>query len=215
MSDVSYEAFLPDVVQFVKDVPEIVAVQAIRNAAIQFCEKTRVLQTELTPMNSIVGVSVYPFEPDVGYKVVDIMEAWYGDQLLIPKAVEELTRIYRTSNWNDLDGNPYYHFRSRTQEITLVPKPQTSEYAQIKLRVAVVPSRASSVIDEEIFERYYEFITLGARARLYDTPDQPYYDPRSAQLYLKRFSDGMNEVRTRVAKGLTRASVQIEYQRFV
>ena len=83
------------------------------------------------------------------------------------------------------------------------------------MRVAVVPSRASSVIDEEIFERYYEFITLGARARLYDTPDQPYYDPKASQLYLRRFSDGMNEVRTRVAKGLTRASVQIEYQRFV
>ena len=215
MSDVSYESFLPDVVQFVKDVPEIVAVQAIRNATIQFCEKTRVLQTQLSPMDMTAGVSVYGFEPDVGYKVVDIMEAWYGDKLLIPKAVEELTRIYRTSNWNDLDGNPYYYFRSRTQEVTLVPKPKVTEAAKLKLRVAVVPSRSSSVIDEEIFERYYEIITLGARARLYDTPNQPYYEPKSAQLYLKRFSDGMNEVRTRVAKGLTRAAVQIEYQRFV
>lgn len=215
MSDVAYESFLPDVVQFVRDVPEIVAVQAIRNAAIQFCEKTRVLQTELQPMDMTAEVSVYGFEPDVGYKVVDIMEAWYGDQLLIPKAVEELTRIYRTSNWNDLDGNPYYYFRSRTQEITLVPKPKVTEAAKLKLRVAVVPSRASSVIDEEIFERYYEYITLGARARLYDTSGQPYYDPKAAQLYLKRFSDSMNEVRTRVAKGLTRAAVQIEFQRFV
>jgi hypothetical protein len=215
MSDVSYESFLPDVVQFVKDVPEIVAVQAIRNATIQFCEKTRVLQTQLSPMDMTAGISVYGFEPDVGYKVVDIMEAWYGDQLLIPKAVEELTRIYRTSNWNDLDGNPYYYFRSRTQEVTLVPKPKVTEAAKLKLRVAVVPSRSSSVIDEEIFERYYEIITLGARARLYDTPNQPYYEPKSAQLYLKRFSDGMNEVRTRVAKGLTRAAVQIEFQRFV
>lgn len=215
MSDVSYEAFLPDVVQFVKDVPEIVAVQAVRNAAIQFCEKTRVLQTELSPMNMTAQVASYGFEPDIGYKVVDIMEAWYGDQLLIPKAVEELTRIYRTSNWNDLDGNPYYYFRSRTQEVTLVPKPKVSETNKLKLRVAVVPSRSSSVIDEEIFERYYEIITLGARARLYDTPNQPYYEPKSAQLYLKRFSDGMNEVRTRVAKGLTRAAVQIEFQRFV
>ena len=131
MSDVSYESFLPDVVQFVKDVPEIVAVQAIRNATIQFCEKTRVLQTQLSPMDMTAGVSVYGFEPDVGYKVVDIMEAWYGDQLLIPKAVEELTRIYRTSNWNDLDGNPYYYFRSRTQEVTLVPKPKVTEAAKL------------------------------------------------------------------------------------
>lgn len=215
MSDVSYDLFLPDVVQFVQDVPEIVAIQAIRNAAIQFCEKTRVLQTELTAMDTEENVSVYPFEPDIGYKVVDIMEAWYGDQLLIPKAVEELTRIYRTSNWNDLDGNPYYYFRSRTQEITIVPKPSVSESAKLKLRVALVPSRASSVIDEEIYERYYEYIALGARARLYGTAGQPYYSAKDAQIYLKRFSDGMNEIRTRVAKGLTRASVQIEYQRFV
>jgi len=215
MSDVSYDLFLPDVVQFVQDVPEIVAIQAIRNAAIQFCEKTRVLQTELEPMDTTAEVSVYEFEPDIGYKVVDIMEAWYGDQLLIPKAVEELTRIYRTSNWNDLDGNPYYYFRSRTQEITIVPKPSVSASAKLKLRVAVVPSRASSMIDEEIFERYYEYITIGARARLYGTAGQPYYSAKEAQIYLKRFSDGINEVRTRVAKGLTRASVQIEYQRFV
>ena len=114
MSDVSYEAFLPDVIQFVKDVPEIVAVQAIRNAAIQFCEKTRVLQTELTPMDTTQGVSVYPFEPDVGYKVVDIMEAWYGDQLLIPKAVEELTRIYRTTSNCNMPTAP----RTRSPPVT-------------------------------------------------------------------------------------------------
>ena len=70
-------------------------------------------------------------------------------------------------------------------------------------------------MDNEIYERYLEQISLGARARLYDTPNQPYYDPKSAQLYLKRFNDAMAEVRTRVAKGLTRAAVQIEFQRWV
>lgn len=215
MSEVSYNQFLREIIPYVRDVPEVVVIQAVRNATIQFCERTRVLQTNLDPMDVTATVSVYDFQPDIGYKVVDIMEAWYGDQLLIPKAVEELTRIYRTSNWNDLDGNPYYYFRSRTQEITLVPSPRTNETAKLKLRVAVTPSRDSDTVDSEVYERYYEFISLGARARLFDTANQPYYDPKAAQLYLKRFSDAMNDVRTRVAKGLTRASVQIEYQRFV
>jgi hypothetical protein len=215
MSEVAYTQFLREIIPYVRDVPEVVVVQAVRNATIQFCERTRVLQTNLDPMDVNAGISVYDFQPDIGYKVVDIMEAWYGDQLLIPKAVEELTRIYRTSNWNDLEGNPYYYFRSRTQEITLVPYPRVSELAKLKLRVAVTPSRDSDTVDSEVYERYYEFISLGARARLYDTSNQPYYDPKAAQVYLKRFSDAMNDVRTRVAKGLTRASVQIEYQRFV
>lgn len=215
MSTVSYDVFLPEVIQYVKDVPEIVAIQAVRNATIQFCEETRVLQSNLDPMTGVATVSEYEMIPCKNHKIVDIMEAWYGDQLLIPKAVEELTRIYRTSNWNDLDGNPYYYFRNRTQQITLVPTPKVTVQAQIKLRVALAPTRAATTVDEELYERYLEYIAIGARARLYDTPNQPYYEPKSAQLYLKRFNDGMAEVRTRVAKGLTRASVQIEYQRFV
>jgi len=210
-----YEDFLIEVTPFVRDVPQIVAVQAVRNACIQFCEKTRVLQTNLDPITAIAKQSEYDLEPDAGYTVVDIMEAWYGDQLLIPKAVEELTRIYRTSNWNELEGNPYYYFRQPTTVMRLVPTPKQSEASKIKVRAAIAPTRASTSIDSEIYERYLEFIGYGARARLYDTANQPYYDPKAAQLYLKRFSDSINDVRTRVNKGLTRAAAQIEFQRFV
>lgn len=215
MSQLSYELFLSEVTPYVRDVPDMVAVQAIRNATIEFCEKTRVLQLQLDPMTAIALESEYDLDAGAGYKVVDIMEAWYGDQLLIPKAVEELTRIYRTSNWNDLDGNPYYYYRMRTQVINLVPMPKVTEANKIKIRAAVTPTRASTAIDDEIFERYFEHICLGARARLYDTANQPYYDPKSAQVYLKRFSDAIAHTRTSVTKGLTRASVQIEYQRWV
>ena len=50
MSEISYEVFLPEVMPFVRDVPEIVAVQAIRNAVIEFCEETHYMQENLDPM---------------------------------------------------------------------------------------------------------------------------------------------------------------------
>jgi len=215
MSEVSYDVFLSEVIPYVRDVPEMVALQAVRNAAIQFCEMTRVLQLNLEPMDVTQSVSKYEFDPPIGYKIVDIMEAWFGDQLLIPKPVEELTRIYRTSNWNTLDGNPYYYFRDRTQEVQLVPMPKVTETGKLKIRASISPVRASTTVDGELYERYFEHIAMGARARLCDTPNQPYYDPKSAQTYLKRFSDAMTHTRTSVAKGLTRSAVQIEFQRFV
>lgn len=215
MSEVSYDVFLSEVIPYVRDVPEMVALQAVRNAAIQFCEMTRVLQLNLEPMDVTQSVSKYEFDPPIGYKIVDIMEAWFGDQLLIPKPVEEITRIYRTSNWNTLDGNPYYYFRDRTQEVQLVPMPKVTETGKLKIRASISPVRASTTVDSELYERYFENIAMGARARLCDTPNQPYYDPKSAQTYLKRFSDAMTHTRTSVAKGLTRSAVQIEFQRFV
>lgn len=215
MTAVSYEVFLPEVMPYVHDVPEIVAVQAIRNACIQFCEETHYLQESLDPMTGQENVGDYDLEAnDSNYKVVEIMQAWYGDQLLIPKAQEELNQIYRTSNWEDLKGNPYYYFRPRASVMRLVTKPIITEQNKLKVKAAIAPKRSSTTVDEELFERFLEYIAHGARARLYNTPNQPYYDPKTAMEYTKRFNDEMAEVRTRVYKGLTRAAARVEFQRF-
>ena len=58
MTAVSYEVFLPEVMPYVHDVPEIVAVQAIRNACIEFCEKTHYLQEKLYAISGIKGIGV-------------------------------------------------------------------------------------------------------------------------------------------------------------
>jgi len=215
MTAVSYEVFLPEVMPYVHDVPEVVAVQAIRNACIQFCEETHYLQENLDPITGQENVGDYDLDAnDSNYKVVEIMQAYYGDQLLIPKAQEELNQIYRTSNWENLKGNPYYYFRPRASVVRLVTKPIITEANKLKVKAAIAPKRSSTTIDEEIFERFLEYIAHGARARLYNTPNQPYYDPKTAMEYTKRFNDEMAEVRTRVYKGLTRAAARIEFQRF-
>jgi hypothetical protein len=216
MTAVSYEVFLPEVLPYVQDVPEVVAVQAIRNACIQFCEETHYLQEELDPITGQENVGEYDLDAnDSNYKVVEIMQAYYGDQFLIPKAQEELNQIYRTSNWMDLKGNPYYYFRPRASVVRLVTKPVITEQNKLKVKAAIAPNRSSTTVDSELFERFLEYIAHGARARLYNTPNQPYYDPKTAMEYTKRFNDNMAEVRTRVYKGLTRTAVNIEYQRWV
>lgn len=216
MTAVSYEVFLPEVLPYVHDVPEVVAVQAIRNACIEFCEKTHYIQESLDPITGIKNIGNYDLDAnDSNYKVVEIMQAYYGDQLLIPKSQEELNQIYRTSNWEDLSGNPYYYFRPRAGEVRLVTKPILTEANKLKVKAAIAPKRSSTTVDEELFERFLEYISFGARARLYNTPNQPYYDPKTSMEYTKRFYDAIGEVRTRVYKGLTRTAVNIEFQRFV
>lgn len=215
MTAVSYEVFLPEVMPYVHDVPEVVAVQAIRNACIEFCEETHYLQENLDPITGQENVGDYDLDAnDSNYKVVEIMQAYYGDQLLIPKSQEELNQIYRTSNWEDLKGNPYYYFRSRANVMRLVTKPIITEASKLKVKAAIAPRRSSTTVDEELFERFLEYIAHGARARLYNTPNQPYYDPKTAMEYTKRFNDELAEVRTRVYKGLTRAAARVEFQRF-
>jgi len=216
MSEVTYDNFLVEVMPYVRDVPEIVAIQAIRNACIEFCQETRYIQDNLDYMTGIAKIGKYDLIPNEGtYKIADVVEVWYGDSFLVPKSIEQLTQIYRSTNWNTLGGNPYYYFRPSSQEIQLVPYPQVTEANKIRIRAALTPSRSSTGVKEEIYERFLEDIAYGARARLYNTPNQPYYDLKTSLEYLKRFNDVMADVRTQVNKGLTRASVQIEFQRLV
>lgn len=215
MSTVSYEDFLIEVMPYVPDVPSIVAVQAVRNACIQFCEETMYLQEQLDPIELLEGVATYDLDPDnIGYRVVNIVEAWNDDQFMIPKSIEELTRIYRVTNWQSLKGNPYYYYRPSETEVRVVPMPSVSDQSQLRIRAAVTPTRSSTAVNSQIYERFLEEIAFGARARLYDTRNQPYYDPKSAQLYLKRFNDAISDVRRIVNKGNVRASNRIEYQRW-
>lgn len=211
----SYESFLPEVIQFVRDVPEHVALNAIRNACIQFCEETLYLQKELDEQFLQKGVSEYDLDPDSqGYRVINIIEAWNGDQFLIPKSIEELTRIYRVTNWQTLNGNPYYYYRTKQSSVNLVPTPTESGQSTLRIRAAITPSRSSTTVEDDIFERFLEPIAFGARGRLYDTPNQPYYDPKSAQLYLKKFNDAIADVRSQVNRGNVRASNRVEFQRW-
>jgi hypothetical protein len=214
MSDVSYESFLIEVLPYVPSAPSVVAVQAIRNTCIEFCTETRYLQVDMDPVTAIINQSHYDLEVDGDYVVVDVMQAWYGASLLVPKAPEQLAQIYRNTDWRTVTGNPYYYFRERATQVTLVPKPQLTERNKINLRVAIAPTRSSTTVDGEIYERFLEQIAMGARARLYNMVGQTFADANLGALYGKRFNDAMAEARTRVYKGLTRASVNLEFQRW-
>ena len=80
MSEVSYDNFLVEVLPYVRDIPEVVALQAIKNAAIEFCQETRYIQDNLDAMAGITKIGTYDLEANEGtYKIADIVECWYGE----------------------------------------------------------------------------------------------------------------------------------------
>ena len=214
MSTVSYEDFLPEVVQFVPDVPELVATNAIKHACIEFCERTRYWQEDLDTEIVAAGVASYEVDVPTGTKLVDVVESWYNDVLLIPKSTEELTRIYRFTDWRTVKAAPTYISRMIPTEVMLIPMPDTSG-GELKIRAALAPTRSSTAVYQPIYEEFLEYIAYGARARLYNSPKQPYFDKPSAMEFEKKFRAAISEVRTRVNKGLSRSAVQVEFTRFV
>ena len=66
----AWELYLPEVLVDVPGCPDIVAVNAVRNAAIDFCEKSQVWQYDFTAKVSLVAAqAVYALTPPTGARV--------------------------------------------------------------------------------------------------------------------------------------------------
>lgn len=212
---VPYQEFLPEVMQFTPDVPEHIAVNAIRNTCIDFCTKTYYWQINVPPISVVKGQGNYVVPTPADTKLVGIMSAYYDTNLLIPQAADTLASIYRLGNWQDIQGSPQYITQLIKPEVVLVPYPYEDRADVLNLRVAIAPVRTSEEITSEIYENFLDVIANGARSILYGTPGQPYFDRVSAKDCERVYRTGVSDTRIAVNKGLTRTSNRAEFQRFV
>lgn len=212
---VPYDNFLPEVMQFMPDVAEVVAINAIRNAAIEFCEKTRFWQIDVSPIDIVAFQNNYVVETPADTKYVGMVSAYYDTNLLIPKGPDELARIYRMGDWQQVNGTPQYITQIIRPEVVVVPTPDAAKAGALHIRAAIAPTRDSSEISTDIYENYLMIIANGAKAILYNTPGQPYFDRTAAKECMMYFRAGIANTRIAIDKGLTRSSTRAEFQRFV
>lgn len=212
---VPFEEFLPEVMQFCPDVPEHIAVNAIRNTCIDFCTRTYYWQINAPTISVVNGKANYEIQTPAGTKLVGIMSAYYDTNLLIPQPAETLASIYRMGNWQEVQGSPQYYTQIIKPEIILVPYPYEDRADVLNVRVAIAPLRDSTEVTSELYENFLDIIANGARSILYGTPGQPYFDRQSAKDCERAYRSGVSDARIAINKGLTRTSNRAEFQRFV
>lgn len=211
---VPFTQFLPEVLPYIHDCPQLVAVNAIRNAAAEFCEKSHYWQLDIDPMGVEAGQGNYIVPCPEGTVFVDVKMGWMNGRQVTPKSVEELGRMFRTVDWRSMTGVPAYITRVTGTEVILVPRPHATQLDGLTMRIVVAPSRTSVSIEADIFERFLEPIAKGARARLHATPGQPYYDMQLSVLYQREFLVAIGEAKIKANKGISRASVSVEFPGF-
>lgn len=212
---VSYDDFLPYVLQYVPDASEMVAVAAIRNACIEFCEKTYIWQYTLPVMDIVANQANYVMQTPDGTKSVGPIQVYYDVNLMIPKGPDELANIYRMGDWQQITGRPQYVTRIIKPEIQLVPIPYLDDPQKLHVKTALAPTRDSTEIDSEIYEQWVEAIAWGARARLLAQPRQDYTDKQGSVDALKMFRYEINKAKMQMNKGQVRGSPKVEFQRWV
>lgn len=213
----TYDTFFPDVLLDVPGCPPEVAIRAIRNTVIEFCEKTLINQVTQDPISLRAGLTDYDLDAPAGYRVQKVMRAWYLGSELAPVAPDDIPSpdVYNpniagyTPSKSTISG----YTQKDSESVSFMPIPNQDAPQSITMRVALVPLRDSTKFDDFLYEQWGEYIACGAKARLMLTPGKPYSNQNTAAYNQARFMSGLNEARQRAIRGNVRSDLSVQMRK--
>lgn len=204
---VSWDDYLGEVMPDVYGCPHRVAIDAIRAAAIEFCNKSRVWREILDPDITLAdGVEDYTLTPPVNALIMGVHKI----QLYDPAAngAPDARPLPMLSH-------PHFDFYSkRTQDrdkprhwlgvepsvVRFYPIPDDKGYTA-KIWATLKPTRDSTEGPDFLYNDWEEAIGHGAKAKLLAMVGRDWANPQAVQYHQRAFiNDGWVEARIRDAK---------------
>lgn len=180
--------------------------QALRNAAIDFCNATESWLVDSDPMDVVANQDTYDLVPPGGVEqaeVILVKRAWINGWRMAPIAEDVLGQSY--IDWAVVKWDiPLHYTQYAPTKFTLIPKPALDWPGILKLRLVLRPSQDASGAPDFLANRYRQEIAWGARAELLEMVGKPWSSPAAA---------GQARLRYEAAKRAAAVSVQRSFGR--
>lgn len=198
----SLDAFAPSVNQYAPGCPDMTLYFGLRQAAIEFCERTR-----LWRFDDEFAVSVDDSEGIIAPNGADIHEieaVFFDGQELEPKSTSWLDGNMR--GWRDgkLSGVPHYFTQTETNTIRLVP----FMAGTVGLHVWLKPSQDAKLLPDWMVDQHRETIAHGALSRILLMPSQTFTNPELAMVFSNKFQSKLDRLSATGFAGQQRAQTR-------
>jgi hypothetical protein len=211
MANAAFSDFLPEISHLIAGCPEPTAINAVRNATIEFCTRTNVWQETQDAVTLTATDFPYTLEALTGATVVTVLDVSVEGRSIDPTTIDALDK--NSYNWRANTGPmPEGYYQPNPDEVVLYPA--LSEAKSVVFRVSYAPTRAATGVVDHIYQIHLEAIAAGALARLMAIPMQPWSNPKMALYYSSVFNTAKNSAAMDVNKSFTRAPVMIQMRRF-
>lgn len=205
---IKFEDMLNDVIPDVPGCTNELAINALRNAAIELYTKSWIYTQQCDPQDTVIGQAEYDLDTFNGYKTVGIVSVAFNDAALTPAGVTSLNRsnLY----WQDDTGTPTNYLSNDYTTVRLYRIPDL--VGTLNATVALTPAKNATGIENFLYDLYSESLAAGAKARLMLIPSKPYSDPNTSREYRAQFAAAITDAKWRAYKSLTNAQLQMAPQ---
>lgn len=170
------------------------AVNALRMAAQEFCERAKVWRVIMDPVTTVAGNQVYPFDLTADQEIVKILLAKMDGHDIDLLLYDQLDNARR--GMIVLDQRQFH----------LQPMPATGNI--LVITAVLKPSNSAPGVDDVIWASYAEGIAFGAKARLFKMKSKPYFDPVAAADNKNDFNEAIGKATIKAAKAFSSAPIR-------
>lgn len=200
---VGLDRFLPFIMAAAQGLPESMALAYIREACIDFCEKSSILRRRIF-ITTQPRVHEYPLLPDDDERLIRVDEVSLGRRrfrLHRDRTVFLLHGMQATVR----DGRLALSFVPFREALT--PPPWDDWRYRIEVRATVAPTHDACAVDEILLHDWEHAIEDGALARIYMLPGYKFSSPQLAGVREQSFSEGIRRARVRGITSDTSADI--------
>lgn len=192
----SLDLFLPRILPLVPSCPDILARQAIVDAASEFCEETLLIQYTCDPLSAVKGEGAYELDVPSQQNVAAITKVWYKASSLAPAAAAEIDNIMAyasgaTGTTPD-QGTPRVFYELTPGVAGIYPVPDTTEASVISARIATKPTRSATSVEDVLYDDWVEVIAAGALMRICAIPNKAFSNESVAAHHAAKFYQGIS-----------------------
>lgn len=213
---VSIDLFLPKVLQVAANCPEPTAFDAIRAAAMEFCERTRRWHATLTCAadTNPVQIVAYDATPDANEltlpqdaQVYEVRYVSFDGREMTKKTPADLDEDYNDWRTSTDAGTPRYVTQLALNELQFFPSFDTGDVSAV---IVLKPTEDATTLPDFMAAEHREVIAWGALSRLLAMPKQPFSDPNLAVYYGDLFNTKLGSLAIKQAKGQQGAPLRVK-----
>lgn len=191
--------------------PEPLAQQALVDAAIEFCDQTTYVTTDLDPVSIQKGVTQYELDLPAQTELSQILRVWVDGRLLGP------VPSFEVQSTTAPEGTPlYYYTRDRDEvlNLTLYPAPDKNVTNGLVVRVATRPTRGATQVHSALYNEWADVIVESALAKMYGTPGQVFSNEAKSVVLMQKVRARTNVARVEAYRGRTVSSMSVQMRSF-
>lgn len=223
---VSWDEYLQEVLPECQGCPVRMAINAIRNAAIEFVEQSRSYREVLPDLTLTQSQDTYTFGVAAALPTPDIiipdgtsMLGLHKAQLVtngqrddkplftIPLQHQDRFRIRQA------EDRPYYYYQRTPDQVTFIPIPDGNQTYVVELQALLHLSRDSTEAPDWLYDNWLEEVAHGAKFRLKAMSGRGWENLDMVPYHRREFYGGINEARIRDSKSNVMSSSTADPQR--